>query len=1021
MKSWRTVAIGLLVASAMVAAPAMASASETAQDTSASQSTQAQSSAAPSSTPATATPAPAGAAAGTSAKPDKAGQPTENETKIAQQAPAPKTDQAPSTQSQQPQAQGDPATPKCDTEGDWGGDSAGNNKVHWKFGMEGGDCVLHVGSGIMGQDDAPWDSYQVEGASSLYSGDASIMDGLVFDDGAHTFFADVPETETNVAMNFMPQVRYIKGIAHLNGGKLAPRTRMYQYFEDNPKLESIDLSGWNMSQVTRMDDMFMDDTSLTHIDGLENWDTSNVVSMEQMFQDDSALENLDGISNWNVPKLERITQMFLEAKSIDHLDLSAWRSNVLAGIRYAFYDMAALKSLDVSNWNVAGVDDMYGTFQGDSLLSELKGLDTWNASSALNNMAEMFTNDSALTSVDLSGWDLSGVTHMNELFFGDGSLKTIKGLNKKTGQLADAGQAFFGCESLESLDLTGWDTSALTDMNRMFFDTYALTELKGVGAWDVSNVTNMDTMFYDAKSLKSIDLSHWDTKNVTIMRNMFAEDIALSEIKGVENFNTGNVTNMASMFGMYNGDTGSFTKLDLNSWNTSNVTNMDNMFAGNPDLSEVDLGNWNTEKVTDIGYMFGNCASLSKLNLENWDTRAVTDGDASLPYYLTDIKLGPNTKLQGSYFPVEPTDGIGTEDNGFTGRWTKSDDSWTSTESDGDDESFAAFTQAPGFAGGKFGLQEFIKMTFDNNAPAGVNVTGDTTTLYKAGFDPYTFTLDIPKPQANKMGYTFTTWNTERDGSGLWMAAGTQTYFRKGTYNFYAQWNTPTPIGGGTIAIQPAPPVIPNPLPTPGVNPAPVPGPGPNPGNGGGNGNNNNNNGGGNGGGYSPVSYYNVYRTFTYGATIGAAPNATTPTPAPNSDNNSKSTNKKARPKCMPADVSKRLKAKKANTASATSTGSVNSAAFVTPRDGTQNGVQLTANGWSDSDYIGLPRCAAPSPAPETATATPAATHHFNWWWLLLLVLLVIAIAVCIYVYEKNKDKDGDSQHPDDGTQRIMV
>ena len=48
----------------------------------------------------------------------------------------------------------------------------------------------------------------------------------------------------------------------------------------------------------------------------------------------------------------------------------------------------------------------------------------------------------------------------------------------------------------------------------------------------------------------------------------------------------------------------------LNNFNTSNVTKIGAIFDGCHNLEELDLSNFNTSKMTDMSFMFNKCYSL---------------------------------------------------------------------------------------------------------------------------------------------------------------------------------------------------------------------------------------------------------------------------------------------------------------------------------------------------------------------------------------------------------------------------
>lgn len=123
----------------------------------------------------------------------------------------------------------------------------------------------------------------------------------------------------------------------------------------------------------------------------------------------------------------------------------------------------------------------------------------------VTSIASMFQMCSDLTSLDLSGLDISESTTMES--------------------------AFESCSALAELNIEGWDTSKVTNTSRMF---YYCRKLKSVDVadWDVSNVVYMNHMFNGCSSLERIDMSKWDTSKVKSMQGIFLGCESLEEIIG---------------------------------------------------------------------------------------------------------------------------------------------------------------------------------------------------------------------------------------------------------------------------------------------------------------------------------------------------------------------------------------------------------------------------------------------------------------------------------------------------------
>ena len=149
-----------------------------------------------------------------------------------------------------------------------------------------------------------------------------------------------------------------------------------------------------------------------------------------------------------------------------------------------------------------------------------------------------------------------------------------------------------------------------------------LTEIKGIENLNTENVTNMSYMFVKCKALTSLNLTSFNTEKVTDMQGMFKECSDLTSLD-LSNFNTEKVTDMRGMFW----ECSNLTSLNLTRLNTENVTAMNGMFYGCTKLESLDLSKFNTAKVTNMNYMFYNCNKLTSLDLTSFNTAEVTKMD----------------------------------------------------------------------------------------------------------------------------------------------------------------------------------------------------------------------------------------------------------------------------------------------------------------------------------------------------------------------------------------------------------
>ena len=157
---------------------------------------------------------------------------------------------------------------------------------------------------------------------------------------------------------------------------------------------SIPVSKFNGGKNTS--DMFYNCGELTSID-LSGWNTSNVTDMNYMFYACSSLTSLD-LSGWNTSNVTIMDNMFGGCSSLTTLDLSGWNTSLVTNMESMFSGCSSLTTLNLSHFNTSNV----------------------------TTMQHMFSGCSSLTTLDLSGWDTSNVTDMGVMFYGCSSLKTIR-------------------------------------------------------------------------------------------------------------------------------------------------------------------------------------------------------------------------------------------------------------------------------------------------------------------------------------------------------------------------------------------------------------------------------------------------------------------------------------------------------------------------------------------------------------------------------------------------------------------
>ena len=151
-----------------------------------------------------------------------------------------------------------------------------------------------------------------------------------------------------------------------------------------------------------------------------------------------------------------------------------------------------------------------------------------------------------------------------------------------------------------------------------------------------SDTLIVDMLFSGTEVTASGNLPHWKNYNIStiVIESSFASvrptscknwfNIpTLTDIQGIENLNTSEVTNMSYMFSACG-----ISTLDLSNFNTEKVTNMNNMFVSCTALTTLDLSSFDTRKVTDMSFMFARCSNLVSIIIgDGWDTSSVTSSN----------------------------------------------------------------------------------------------------------------------------------------------------------------------------------------------------------------------------------------------------------------------------------------------------------------------------------------------------------------------------------------------------------
>ena len=426
----------------------------------------------------------------------------------------------------------------------------------------------------------------------------------------------------DIVQNVCTNYSSIKNIVFDESFKTYAPTSLGGFFYGCETLETISgLEYLNTANVTDMGNMFYGCSALTSLD-LTNFNTANVDFMDSMFNGCSALKSLD-LTNFNTAKVTDMSFMFSGCSALTSLDLTKFNTAKVVNMGNMFYGCSALTSLDLTNFNTANVDFMDSMFNG---CSALKSLDLTNFNTAkVVYMDNMFYGCSALKSLDLTNFNTAKVTYMNNMFEGCSALTTIYASDKfDTDNVKYGLDMFTGCKSLKDY------SDSKTDHAYAYCGPDGYFTPGGCGYAEFDNATGTLTFCYKGvKPEGAYDLNvggsdpEWKTLGTNVNKVVFNASFAnarptscyywfcgcskLTDIEGIENLNTENVTNMNSMFDRCS----ALTSLDLTNFNTAKVSDMSYMFMGCSALTTIFVSDkFVTDRVTDGRDMFHMCINL---------------------------------------------------------------------------------------------------------------------------------------------------------------------------------------------------------------------------------------------------------------------------------------------------------------------------------------------------------------------------------------------------------------------------
>lgn len=613
-------------------------------------------------------------------------------------------------------------------------------------------------------------------------------------------------------------------------------------FYDCRKLTVLDVGHWGMGRVACMQGMFQYCSSLSTLN-VSGWNTSNVTDMYAMFQGCSKLADVD-IASWDVRKVTT-TESMLRGTPIARLDLSAWNTDSLTNMRYMFAGCAGLARLNMDGWNTSNVTSMENLFSHDQKLTDL-GVNGWDTGN-VRLMGHMFEYCTKLSTLDLTGWNTANVTDMYSLFDNCTSLTGLKlGDGWDMGNVTKTTWMFSGDRKLAStitrivpdwtmvnvrntagmfsncvdgvLDLSKWNTPLLTDTRYMFQLNPNLTRILVNENW--SNVTftdNSTDMFAGCARLVGDDgkgLAYEPTKTDgeyampdTGYMTLKATGDTLWHAVTYLDWNGNAITTRRVKDGTSGEDIGMYDTtwladpnmyFNTDRWSNSTFTEKGKKQATRDSYAlAVDRSVKNGDAIhvtgradytqANAGGVFGWRALYAAGGNSNWSGYRCRKGERCVAdrYYTFD-----GTASIRPFTQIELWDDYGTAY--VSAMQLTQVDPTTHNSLARDGYTFAGWSKDVSHVTGDMTVQaqyEPVRYTVNYDANGGTGSMPASTLTYDSP-------QALPAIGFTKAGYSFTGWNTRKDGSGRTFTdkqiVGNLLTHENAVGTLYAQW-TPTP------------------------------------------------------------------------------------------------------------------------------------------------------------------------------------------------------------------------------------
>lgn len=270
----------------------------------------------------------------------------------------------------------------------------------------------------------------------------------------------------------------LKYVGHLFSGAIKPK--------------NIDLSSWDVRGLLGADNMFSS-AGTEHIN-LSGWNSNQLTDTSNMFLDTYALQtlNLDGFNTSNVTNMYGM----FATSVVPNLNLSSFDTSKVTNMNSTFRGMQHLNTLNVSNFNTSNVTDFGQMFRGIVVADRTLNVLNFNTSNAVA-MPMMFDGTNLIGNLNLSSFNTNKVVDMSNMFSNSVFLNSVNLSSFNTSVVTNMAGMFYRTLGMSVIDISKFNTNNVQHMEDMFRESGVVT-IQASWLFNASNVVDSSRMFMDA-------------------------------------------------------------------------------------------------------------------------------------------------------------------------------------------------------------------------------------------------------------------------------------------------------------------------------------------------------------------------------------------------------------------------------------------------------------------------------------------------------------------------------------------